>query len=60
MRSTLTWVLSTWLTLIALEVFATSPSAPGRIKSLFSDLDTFLEAALDPTVPAIRDRRTTS
>ena len=60
MRSTLTWMATAWLTLIALEVFATSKTAPGAIKSLFGDLDAFVQAALDPNVPAIRDRRATS
>jgi hypothetical protein len=55
-KSTASWLFTTWLALIALQAL-TSASAPARVKSAFSGLDSFLERALDPTVPAIPDLR---
>jgi len=47
---------TTWLTLIAVQALAQRESA-GRVSQLFADVDRLLERALDPTVPAIPDRR---
>lgn len=52
-------IFATWLGLVALQALA-SKSAPGRIQSLAADVSGFVERALDPTVPAIPDRRTTT
>lgn len=49
-------MFTTWLGLVALHALATR-TAPSRIRDLAADVSGFVEAALDPTVPAIRDRR---
>lgn len=59
MRSTLTWAFTTWLGLVALQAVV-SRGGSGRISQAFGDLDALLERVLDPTVPAIPDRRTGS
>ena len=59
MRSTLTWMFTTWLALIALQAM-TSKSAPKRVSSAFSDVNQLVERLLDPTVPAIPDLRTST
>lgn len=56
MRSALGWAFTTWLTLTALQALATR-TAPGRVASAFRDVDSILERILDPSVPAIPDRR---
>lgn len=56
MRRGLTAAFTTWLALIALQTFASSSSTPKRVRELFQDIDSILERALDPTVPAIPDR----
>lgn len=56
MKSTATWMVSTWLGLIALQAVV-SRGGSGRVAQAFADLDTLLERVLDPTVPAIPDRR---
>lgn len=50
--------VSAWLALIALQAIGTSGGS-GRIAALFNDVDKLVKRALDPNVPAIRDRRTT-
>ena len=59
MKSTATWMFTTWLALIALQAVV-SRGGSGRISSLFADADALLNRALDPTVPAIPDHRTTT
>ena len=59
MRSTLGWMFSAWLGLIALQAVV-SRGGSGRISSLFADANNVLNRALDPNVPAIPDRRTTT
>lgn len=49
----------TWLGLIALQTLVTEGSS-SRLGKLFSDLDSVLERALDPTVPAIPDLRSST
>lgn len=56
MKSTASWLFTTWLALIALQAL-TTPSAPARVRSALSGADQFLKRALDPTVPAIPDLR---
>lgn len=53
---TLRGVMSAWLGLIALQTIASSGGS-GRITSFFTDVDRLVKRALDPTVPAIPDRR---
>lgn len=50
--------VTAWLALITLQA-ASSKANTGRLGSLFADLDTLVQRALDPSVPAIPDRRTT-
>ena len=57
MKGTLGWMFTTWLALIALQTLTTQ-GASGRIGSLFGDVNSLVQRALDPTVPAIPDRRT--
>lgn len=57
MKGTLGWMFTTWLALIALQTLST-PGASGRVASLFGDIDSLVQRALDPNVPAIPDRRT--
>ena len=59
MKSTATWMFTTWLGLIALQAVV-SRAGSGRIGSLFADANNVLNRALDPTVPAIPDHRTTT
>lgn len=49
--------VSAWLTLIVLQAVSTKGGS-GRVAGLFTDLDNLVKRALDPGVPAIRDRRT--
>lgn len=49
--------ISSWLMLIALQA-ASTKGGSGRIAGLFADADQLLQRALNPNVPAIRDRRT--
>jgi hypothetical protein len=53
------WAFSAWLSLIALQAL-TSPSAPTRVSGLFSGAQVFVDRALNPTVPAIPDLRTSA
>jgi hypothetical protein len=48
--------VTAWLSLIALQAIGTQGGS-GRIASFFGDVDNLVKRALDPTVPAIRDRR---
>ena len=57
MKRGLTAAFTTWLALVALQTFATSKSSPARVAGLFQDLNSIVERALDPSVPAIPDRR---
>ncbi len=57
MKRGLTSAFTTWLALVALQTLATSKSSPKRLASFFEDANSVLERALDPTVPAIPDRR---
>ena len=57
MKGTLGWMFTTWLTLIALQTLST-PGASGRVASLLNDVNGLVQRALDPTIPAIPDRRT--
>lgn len=50
------WALSTALGLIALQALVTH-GASGRVGQFFADVNRLVERALDPTVPAIPDRR---
>jgi len=59
MKSTATWMFTTWLALIALQAVV-SKAGSGRIGSLFADANNVLNRALDPNVPAIPDHRTTT
>lgn len=59
MKGTLGWMFTTWLALIALQTLSTT-GASGRVASLFTDVNSLVQRALDPTVPAIPDRRTTT
>lgn len=52
-------LFTTWLALIALQALATK-GASGRVGEFFADIDRLLERALDPTVPAVPDLRTTT
>lgn len=52
----MTWAFTTWLGLVALQAVV-SRGGSGRISQAFTDLDKLLERVLDPTVPAIPDRR---
>lgn len=52
-------LFTTWLALIALQALGTK-GAGGRVGEFFADADRLLERALDPTVPAIPDLRTTA
>jgi hypothetical protein len=56
---TFSWAVSAWLSLIALQAL-TSPSAPSRVSGLFTGAQSFVERALNPTVPAIPDLRTSA
>jgi hypothetical protein len=56
-KGTLGWMFTTWLTLIALQTLSTQ-GASGRVASLFTDVNSLVQRALDPTIPAIPDRRT--
>lgn len=57
MKRGLTAAFTTWLALVALQTLASSSFAPARVKSLFQDVDSIVERALDPSVPAIPDLR---
>lgn len=57
MKRGLAGAFTTWLALVALQTLATSKSAPSRIRELFQDANAVIERVLDPTVPAIPDRR---
>lgn len=59
MRGTAGWMFTTFLVLVGLQAL-TNRSAPGRVASLFSDVNNLLNRALDPTIPAIPDRSATS
>lgn len=48
--------LTAWGALIVLHTVGTAGGS-GLLASLFADLDSLVKRALDPTVPAIRDRR---
>lgn len=50
------WAITTALSLIALQALVTN-GASGRVGQFFADANRLLERALDPTVPAIPDRR---
>jgi hypothetical protein len=50
------WMFTTWLGLIALQTLTTK-GASGRVASAFTDLNSVLDRILDPTIPAIPDRR---
>lgn len=56
MKSTLSWMFTTWLALIALQALTTR-TAPSRVGDMLSDINGLLERALDPNVPAIPDLR---
>jgi hypothetical protein len=58
-KGTLGWMFTTWLALIALQTLSTT-GASGRVASLFTDVNSVVQRALDPAVPAIPDRRTTT
>lgn len=51
-------LFTTWLGLIALQALV-SRGGSGRVAEFFTDVNNILERALDPTVPAIPDLRTT-
>ena len=55
MKGTLGWMFTTWLALIALQTLSTQ-GASGRVSSLFADVNSLVQRALDPNVPAIPDR----
>ena len=55
MKGTLGWMFTTWLALIALQTLSTQ-CASGRVSSLFADVNSLVQRALDPNVPAIPDR----
>jgi hypothetical protein len=48
--------VSAWLALIALQTIGTAGGS-GRVASFFGDVDNLVKRALNPTVPAIPDRR---
>jgi hypothetical protein len=51
-------MFTTWLALIALQALSGS-GASGRVAEAFRDVNSLIERALDPAVPAIPDLRTT-
>lgn len=54
---TLSWAFSAVLGLVALQAL-TSRQGSGRVGQMFGDVNRLVERVLDPTVPAIPDRRT--
>jgi hypothetical protein len=58
-KSALAAAFTTWLALTGLQALATR-GASGRVAGLFKDVDSILVRVLDPTIPAIPDRRTTT
>lgn len=56
MRGGVRGALAAWLGLIALQAVGTAGGS-GRISSFFGDVNTLIERALNPNVPAIPDRR---
>lgn len=56
MRGLASTMFVTWLGLIALQTLSTS-GASGRVAEAFRDVNTIVNHALDPTVPAIPDLR---
>lgn len=59
MRGTLTGLVTAWLGLIALQAIGTQGGS-GRVAQFFTDTNTVIRRVLDPTVPAIPDRRTST
>jgi hypothetical protein len=55
MGHTLRGAITAWLALIALQTIVTSGS--GRVSSALTGLNTLVQRALSPDVPAIPDRR---
>jgi hypothetical protein len=55
----LTSALTAGLALIALQAVVSRGGA-GRVAQAFATVQAFVDRALDPTVPAIPDRRTTT
>ena len=55
-RGTLRGVFVSWLGLIALQALSTAGGS-GRLTELVRDVDAVLQRALDPSIPAIGDRR---
>lgn len=56
-RGAVRGAVSAWLALTALQAVV-STGGSGRISALLADVNGLVERALDPTVPAIPDRRT--
>jgi hypothetical protein len=56
MGHTLRGAVTAWLSLIALQAIVTNGS--GKVAAALTDVDRLISRALDPTVPAIPDRRT--
>ena len=59
MRGFLSSMFVTWLGLIALQALS-GTGASGRVAEAFRDVSSIIDRALDPSVPAIPDRRTTT
>ena len=57
MKGTLGWAFSAWLALIALQTLSTN-GASGRVSGAFTELSALVDRVLDPSIPAIPDRRT--
>ena len=50
-------MVTAWLGLIVLQAVG-STKGSGRVAGLFADVDRLVKRALDPSIPAIPDRRT--
>jgi hypothetical protein len=57
MRGALRGAVAAWLGLIALHTVGTTGGS-SRIAEAFADLNSIVTRVIDPTVPAIPDRRT--
>ena len=49
-------MVTAWLGLVVLQTVSTKGGS-GRVAGLFTDLDNLVQRALNPTIPAIPDRR---